>query len=407
MQVIRDIQLIAFKEMLYASRDPDVLIYGLLVPLVVYPIMFIGAGEFAFWMVGQFESHNSRIAISYTDDARYATVKAALSNSKQFDVVESRNPREDLRANRIDALIQFDPIDKKRVTIKLPNANIVDKTGLVIYTNITAEQQRLRDEAAKKAGVSKADLEVFTGRYIDVAPSSSRREIVPVDKLGGLPIGWLAFVALIWIHVALCAAPPATIMFAEEREKKTLETTLLLPASRFTVVLGKFAATYAIALGSGLVYLVGIGVTFFALMLAAQLKSKHSVALAEFFPTQGISGDTWVIFAITILLSAAVCSACYLLATSRCNTFKEAQAIITLPILFFCFIPFMVFLPGLELNIFTSLVPVLNLFLTLKRGEPEMILTCLAIASMLAIIVASLHLSATSLRVRTPGVRVD
>lgn len=400
MHALRDIRLIAGKEILYGSRDPDVLIYGLLIPLILYPVIFIGSGEFAFWMLGQFEKRIARIGVAYTPDARYKIVKDALKEVKQFKIIDSSNPDVDLKNERLDAVIVFDEKRKNRAYIRLPRANLVDKTALMAMASILSTQQGFVDKAAEKAGIPKSQLEVFKTKTVDVAPSASRNEIVAVQDLGGLPMPLLAFIALIWVHIALCAAPPAAVMFAEEREKKTLETTLLLPASRSSIVLGKFIATWLIALGSGGMYLLGFAITFLALMFSVKVRSGRSLSPMDLLPPSTVSAQTWAMFVITILISAAVVAAIYLFATARANTFKEAQAVITIPVLVFSVIPMVAFIPGLELNALTALVPVLNMFLILKRGEPQVLFSLIAIVSMLALIIGSLYLSARSLQVR-------
>jgi sodium transport system permease protein len=400
LHALRDIRLIAGKEILYGSRDPDVLIYGLLIPLILYPVIFIGSGEFAFWMVGQFEKRIARIGVAYTPDARYKIVKDALREVKQFKVIDSPDPDADLQSQRLDAVVVFDEKKKNRAYIRLPHANLVDKTAFMAMASILSTQQGFVDKAAEKAGINKLQLEVFRIKTVDVAPSSSRHEIVAVQDLGGLPMPVLAFISLIWVHIALCAAPPAAVMFAEEREKKTLETTLLLPPGRATIVLGKFVATWLIALGSGFMYLLGFAITFLALMFSLKVRSGKPLSLLGLLPPASVSLETWVMFAISILVSAAVVAAIYLFATAKANSFKEAQAVITVPVLVFSVIPMMAFIPGLELNALTALVPVLNVFLVLKRGEPHVLFSMISIVSMLALIAGSLYFSARSLAIR-------
>lgn len=396
----RNVSLIACKEILYGSRDPDVLIYGLLLPLILYPIMFIGSGEFAFWLLGQFEKRVATIGVTYTPDLRYEIVKHSLQQVKNFRVVDSTDPQSDLKNHRLDAVVVFDQKKKHRIYIKLPGANLVDKTSLLAMASILSEQEKRIDAAAKEAGITKGERSVFTTKTIDVAPSTSRQKVVPLEELRGIPAAILACVLLVWVHVALCAGPPAAVMFAEEREKKTLETTLLLPPSRMTIVLGKFLATKLIALGSGFMYLVGFGITFLALEFSVHARTGKGSIMSSMIPRMVVSSESWVMLAVTILLSAAVCAAVYLASTVRADTFKEAQAYITVPVLFFSFIPFLVLVPGVELDMWTALVPVLNLFLTLKRGEPHVLYTSLAVISMVGIIIGCLSYSAHSLSVK-------
>lgn len=396
----RNVGLIAYKEILYGSRDPDVLIYGLLLPLILYPIMFIGSGEFAFWLLGQFEKRIATIGVTYTPDLRYEVVKHSLQEVKNFKVVDSTDPQSDLKSHRVDAVVIFDQEKKHRVFIKLPGANLIDKTSLLAMASILSEQEKRIDQAAKDAGITKSDRQIFTTKTIDVAPSTSQQKVVPLEELRGIPVAILACVLLVWVHVALCAGPPAAVMFAEEREKKTLETTLLLPPTRMVVVLGKFLATKLIALGSGSMYLVGFGITFLALEFSVHARTGKGSIMASMMPQVVVSPESWVMLAVTILLSSAVCAAVYLASTVKASTFKEAQAYITVPVLFFSFIPFMVLVPGIELDIWTALVPVLNLFLTLKRGEPHLLYTSIAVISMLGIIIGCLYFCAHSLNVK-------
>ena len=145
-------------------------------------------------------------------------------------------------------------------------------------------------------------------RLRDLAPAGGRLAQVLSQMLPGV----LAMFALI------SAAYPAAEAITGERERGTLETSLVVQAPRWALVLGKLGAVFlATALGAG------------AHAGAAILTLAHVVAIVG----APVSLLPWVGFARALpvaLLLVAGASALCLVAAAPTRTFKQAQGVTTM-----------------------------------------------------------------------------
>jgi sodium transport system permease protein len=281
-----------------------VLIYAVLVPLVIYPVMFIGANDLVFWVLGQVEKQKARVAIEHVQDAaRYELVVAAVKNTKEAQIVEPPDAMAALRAGEIDAYVTFEP--PKTVAVNVLQSNLIDKTASKVMGAIYSEHYERERNAIKKAGLTHHDLEVFDVSIVDIAPSASKGEIVPVRDLGGVPLPLLILFAFVWLHIAVGMGPPATVMFAEQREKRTIETTFLEPVARNALVGAKFFTTWLIGMFAGAMYAIGIALTVGTLIAVVSVRTAEKMgyrqgnllALLSALKLQGVAAESWMLLA--------------------------------------------------------------------------------------------------------------
>jgi sodium transport system permease protein len=150
---------------------------------------------------------------------------------------------------------------------------------------------------------------------------------------------------------------PAVDLCAGEKERGTMETLLISPASREEIVLGKFLTIWVFSFGTALLNLASMGLT--AWPLGDTL-------------TQGFAGPILTPAAVfwCVLLSAptaAFFSALCLAMGAYARSSKEGQYylmplfLVTMPLIF------LTLAPGVELNPFYSLVPVTGVALLLQK----------------------------------------
>ncbi|HEY9788387.1 MAG TPA: ABC transporter permease, partial [Candidatus Obscuribacterales bacterium] len=161
--------------------------------------------------------------------------------------------------------------------------------------------------------------------------------------------------------------------FTEEREKKTLESTLLIPVKTEVLVAGKFLCVMAVALVSGVLNFFGMGLVAALALSQAKVVSGFGrmSRLIELLPP-----ETLLCLTVATLLFAGLISACFALLSALTRSFKEAQNILTVPLLIVSPIPLFGLLPGISLNTALSLIPILNLVLWVKsavRGDAELL----------------------------------
>jgi len=194
-------------------------------------------------------------------------------------------------------------------------------------------------------------------------------QIRPVDvateqELGGSVWGRL-FPFLLVIMSLTGAFYPAVDLCAGEKERGTMETLLISPASRSEIVLGKFLTVMLASITTALLNLVSMGLTGLQMAqratgLGMDASRRAVVELAP--PT--LTSVFWIIVLLIPLAAffSAVCLSLAVLARSM----KEGQYYMT-PLYLICLpLIFLTLAPGIELNLFYSLVPITGVALLLR-----------------------------------------
>jgi sodium transport system permease protein len=158
-------------------------------------------------------------------------------------------------------------------------------------------------------------------------------------------------VPLILILMTMTGAVyPAIDLTAGERERSTLEILVAAPIPRLSILLAKYVAVVTVALMTALINLGTMALTLQVTGIGGALGLSLSfVMLAQIL---GL-----------LALFAAFFSAVLLVLTSFARSFKEAQAYL-IPLMLFCLMPgVLALLPGLSLDGFLSVVPLINIVL--------------------------------------------
>lgn len=162
--------------------------------------------------------------------------------------------------------------------------------------------------------------------------------------------------------MTLGAAYPSIACAAEEFERKTIETSSLLPVPRNAVMLGKLASVTTFGASAGL--LNALSTFVMAASISTQLKKllpvtfEENIIKLDFFQVFGMLG-------CYLLLSVSVAS-CLILVSSLCHSVRSAQHWISFPLTVIMVMPALLIMPSIELNWRLALVPALNLSLLIK-----------------------------------------
>ena len=142
---------------------------------------------------------------------------------------------------------------------------------------------------------------------------------------------------------------------AGERERKTLESLLLTPATRSRVLLGKIGAVTTVSLVAAV---AAIGSMLFAL-------TRISLAGSSFHVNLGLAATVVMIW--LALLLAASFSALTLALGTLAKSFRQGQAYVT-PLYFITIFPAAItlFIPDFNPNLAYYLIPILNAVLVLR-----------------------------------------
>jgi sodium transport system permease protein len=198
-----------------------------------------------------------------------------------------------------------------------------------------------------------------------------RANVAPPEKVGGNLFGGI----VPYIIIILCftgAMYPAMDLTAGEKERGTMETLLCSPVGRVDLVLGKFLMVVTGSLAAMAMAMFSLGITAalsgLFLMSGSGAGAAASAGATKAAGSLPMIDPVGLLGVIALILPVAVLFSAVLFAISLfAKSFKEAQSYVS-PLLIVVLMPAMVgILPGIELNLRLSLIPILNLSLVCKE----------------------------------------
>jgi sodium transport system permease protein len=276
-------------------------------------------------------------ASEFGDQARIDQVTGRWITDGVYDVVL-----------KIPAGLDDAPYDSHQPEISLVY-NAVSGTSnsamATVNTALQAWKNRWVQQSLKGLGIGESVLQPFEVSLADIARPNARQTLF-WSKL-------LPMVMLIWAMTG--AFYPAIDMVAGEKERGTLETLLSSPALRGEIVLGKLATVTTFSM------LTAILNTISMLATGAMVFSQIGVGEPAALPLWTVVLLLAAMFPLSIMFSGIALG---LSAMARSS--KEGQYYL-MPMMM-AIIPFVVLpsMPGISLNIGTSLIPVTGMFLLVR-----------------------------------------
>lgn len=434
--------LVARKELLGSFRDRQTTLYTIVLPIALYPFIFWAMIQGALFVQGRQEHTDVRIGVAATSAARLPfgiqTALAAEPESSPHDESEAapRKTRTDIHRMQVD--LSQRPLDEalarawlhapedrellddrhddeiarapdvgRTQTPERPDAVLLLRATPESGDDISAEETKARlfyDSTESRSSIAKKRVEKRMPAYAeklrrDRAAEARRdpRELEPfqVDEpkdmaeeaRGGAFLLSLILPMLLVVMTVIGAFYPAVDLTAGERERNTIETTMLLPVPRLAVHQGKILAVCAGAI---------LATTLNLLALA--LSAGHLVNMLREGRTIQIALPLGAFLAITPLaiLFAFFVSALLTGIAALARTFKEGQALLGPVQMLFMFPAMAGAIPGLELTPKLALVPIVNVvlaFRALLKGQSLPLEYTLTAASLLVLALASIWLA--------------
>ncbi len=168
------------------------------------------------------------------------------------------------------------------------------------------------------------------------------------------------FPALLVIMALTGAFYPAVDLGAGEKERGTMETLLISPASRIELVMGKFLTIMLFSVATAMLNLTSMGLTGQQMASGIGRGMTNTVSLE--FP--GFAPLMWMVI-LLLPLSALFSSLCLALATFARST-KEGQYYLTPLLMVVMGLTMFCLSPAVELTPLYSVIPVVNVTLLLK-----------------------------------------
>ena len=364
-------------------RDRRTLFMIFVLPILLYPMLGFGVSQFTAALeqkprivvvVGAEFLANAPPLLSaaqnsfdpaYFDSPAEAEKMPVMSQSASGPWADPRQCERAIRSGQASAvmIIPRDLPDQllREKEIDIPiKYNSVDETSQMTYLRLKEVLSRWRKGIV--AGRLKRDQK--TESYTD--PIQVRAEdVATASEVGGNT--WSRLFPFLLVMMSLTGAfYPAIDLCAGEKERGTMETLLISPASRAELVLGKFLTVMLASVMTALLNLVSMGLT--GLLIARQFGALSADpgrrAAAAILAPPTFQAAFWMLV-LLIPLSAFFSAVCLSLAVLA-RSMKEGQYYMT-PLFMICLpLIFLTLFPGIELNLFYSLVPITGVALLLR-----------------------------------------
>jgi sodium transport system permease protein len=353
---MKNILIIASKEFLDTLRDRRTLIMMIVVPILLFPILFTVVNRLQSSVMQREQEKSLEVGLINQDAGN--DLVAFLEGRVGLNVRHMEDVDEITALIREDEL-QVGIVIEEGFTSQVESLQSGRVRVMYSATKLTVKDRidRELDQYVDRKMLARIEEQGFDPAFIKPV------ELVPVNVATAQEVmGKLAGGLLPYLFVIFCfmgAMYPAIDLFTGEKERKTLETILTTPVSRLEILIGKMAVIVSTGLLSAILAIVGLFAAF-------QLSSDMPDMLTE------VVGDMlsigFVLLTLLMLLPLTVFFAGIMVPmTIYARTFKEAQSMLT-PFTFLIIFPAMVgLLPGIELTTVTAIIPIVNISLTTKE----------------------------------------
>ena len=355
------------KELIDVLRDRRTLMFMVVIPILITPLLVIGSIKFQEYQ--NKKSEEKILKIAYINESEDSLTKELLSDQKGVKIIEG------VPIDSIESYIKSDSLQgglylgkgflKKiktnssgDVKIYYKSSDLMSKSKKRIQAALDIYKEKIIAERLKQLNVDGQILEPITITNIDMATAK--------ETLGKAVGGFIPYVLVMFIFLG--AMYPAIDLGAGEKERGSLETLLSSPATKFEITMGKLLVVSLTGIVSGLVSVLGISSSlFFIDKIPVQIQETILELINPF-----------MIFSIIILMiPIAIFFASMLLSISfYARSFKEAQSLMG-PLNMVIIVPLFLSLgPGMEMDHATALMPLINVGLLTKEilaGSVELI----------------------------------
>lgn len=343
------------KEMLDVLRDKKTVLMMLVVPLVLYPLMFIFGLQLMSRVSTDMATHTYRVAIEGIDAKLFAELSQDAQDAGDFfELIESDDYDVALANEQIDAYVTVEEQDGKEIyqihyLSSVTNSSYARDLLVELFKRYSA---KLTVERIEEAGLDTA----YILQPIDIASVDQASKEASAGSLLGMVLPFMLVVSLL-----LGTMYPAIDTTAGERERGTLETVLTLPVSNHELIFSKFLTVATIGVVSALLNILamcGVGAYMYS-MVDKVTGDGAKMHLAKFIPA--IVVGMLCVFAFAIFISAI--SMCF---SAFAKSYKEANNYMTPLMLIVMFASFVSFLPNVKLTNNMALIPVANICLLIR-----------------------------------------
>lgn len=371
------------KEILDVFRDKKTVIMMLVVPVILYPLIFIGAVQLFAAISSGMEKQEYRIAVEADDNGIFFNKLTEKNTEKNTENVKENTAEneEDEKESYLLTIVDVNAMDSvydytARLNEEEIDAYVMGKmqNGRMQYEvyymssvtnseyamNIVMDvfdelKEEMIEEKIKEAGLDVHEiLEPVMYEKKDTASNE--------QSLGNIMGSILPFMLI--ISLLMGTMYPAIDTTAGERERGTLETILTLPVRNKELITSKFLTVAMIGMLSALFNILSMGGIAFYIYRIMDIQTDAAdgagFGLSGFLPV--ILVGILAVFAFSLFLSAVT-----MCVTSFAKSYKEANNYITPLMLVVMLTGYIGFIPNIELTRTMAMIPVANICLLIKN----------------------------------------
>ncbi len=374
------------KEMLDVFRDKKTVLMMLVIPIILYPLIFFGAMQLVALISSSMKEQNYRIVADAEDgdvflhklmefkedeDASAQTSEQGAADASDGEASDTDEAEETyeitivdpdsvsdyetaLNEEEIDVYVSGQPENGKmqyEIYYLSSETNSSYAANLVMDVFDALKEDQTKQLLAEAGMDVSAILEPIGYEKNDTASSE--------QSLGSIMGSILPFMLV--ISLLMGTMYPAIDTTAGERERGTLETVLTLPVTNRQLIVSKFITVAVIGMMSVLLNLLSMGaIAFYMYGIMDMQTDAISFDLTKFIPA--ILVCVLAVFAFSFFISAGT-----MCVTVFARSYKEANNYITPLMLVVMCISYIGFIPNVELTQTMAMVPVANICLLIKN----------------------------------------
>lgn len=352
------------KELLEMSRDRRTLISMVVVPVVVFPLLFSVVGKFTQSRQQQAAGESSTIGVHSV--ASIPTIADAL-RAANLTLVEKADLRRAVDQKEVAAAVEETPLANgdHQIVIYIDRSR---QASSIAGDRVIAALDKLKDDTIRTRlrgfNVPEKILTPFGVARVNVAPEQR--------TAGAIFGGMLGYIVILLMFTG--ALYPAIDMTAGEKERRTLEVLLCSPAKRTDIVLGKILACATASIITAVLTMGSVLYSFRRASLGSAMGDIHLSLAPSTFALVFLSVLPMALLAASVMVAIALFA----------KSYKEGQTYLTPLLLLVVFPALLGMLPGLELTPAFALIPIFNVSQIVKeilQGSFSMISFGIALAA--------------------------
>ena len=353
--------IVAKKEIIEFIRDWRTIVALVLIPLLLFPLLFIAFPVVMQNEAAELEERSIQVLIQSNDidplliqdiENQSAIITQVEMPSNLTTLADPGNNTEQLRSLAYDAILRIEQRNETwyYAILHLSTSEQSNEARSRILDVLFEWEENLTIERIESAGL---DVE-STLNPLQWDGSISGADVATKGEQAGMLLSlFIPFVLAIW--TASAAVQPAIDMTVGERERGTLESLLSLPLSRTELLLGKWLAVVSIT---------AVGVT---LQISGLLFGIAYLA-SDFIDVPSLSFGSIFLLALAVGFYGTMIVALYLALAMRSKSVKEAGSVLT-PITLAMILPILLtqFINLDDVEMFWFGIPFVNVLLGLRE----------------------------------------